>query len=108
MRIVRAYSASGSEAYTVQGRLRATLDVGASGLVEGDDAALAARLDRHVADREAVVHAEALDRVPGELHRLIERAVDADHPDDVQDEVLAAHPGQELAGDLELDRSRAP
>ncbi len=34
----------------------------------------------------------ALDRVAGELHRLVERTVDADHADDVQDDVLAAHP----------------
>ena len=46
----------------------------------------------------------ARDRVAGELHRLVERAVDADHADDVQDDVLAADThGVELAVDVELD-----
>ena len=48
----------------------------------------------------------ACDGRAGELHRLVERAVDADHADDVQDDVLAAHPRAELAADDELDRRR--
>ena len=83
--------------------LETPFDVGARRVVHRDDPALAAGLDRHVADGHAVVHAEALDGVPGELHRLVERAVHPDHADDVQDDVLAADPRAKLALHVELE-----
>ena len=51
--------------------------------VDGEDAVLCAALDRHVADGEAVVHAQAVHALAAELYRLVERAVYADHADDV-------------------------
>ena len=70
--------------------LEAAVEVFARYVVDGEDAVLRARLDRHVADGEAVVDREVLDAVADEFHRFIQRAVHADEPDDVQDDVLAA------------------
>jgi len=83
--------------------LGAALHVGAGHVVHGDDAALTARLDGHVADGHSARHVERGDGVAGELHGLIERAVHADHPDDVEDDVFGTHTGLERAGDVELE-----
>jgi len=73
-------------------------------LVEADDAALAAGLDRHVAHREPPVHGQVFDRLAGELHRLVEGAVDADHADRVQHQVLADDVAAGTTVIHELDR----
>ena len=44
------------------------------------------------------------DGAAGELHGLVKRAVHADHPDDVQDDVLAGDARRQLALDLEQQR----
>ena len=75
-------------------------------LVDREDAVLGAGLDRHVRDREAVVHREVLDAGTGELERLVTRAVDADETDEVEDQVLARDPLLRLALDDDLDRAR--
>src|SRR6185437_16520676 len=63
-----------------------------------------AGLDRHVADRHALVHVERgyrfapiLDDVPG-------TARDADPADDRKDEILRGHTGRELAADVDGQR----
>ena len=67
------------------------LQVFEAGAVNGEYAVLRAGLDGHVCDRETVVHRKGGDAGAGEFERLVSRSVNADHPDKVQDEVLAAH-----------------
>ena len=75
-------------------------------VVRFDDAGLAACLDGHVAHRHAALHGETLDGRAGELHRLVERTVHANHADDVQDDVLARGTLGQLAFHLEAQRLR--
>ena len=86
------------------GALHAAVHVGARHVVDLDEAGLAAGFDGHVRDAHALVHAHGADGAAGELHGLVERAVHADHPDDVQDDVLAGDAGGQLALDLEQQR----
>ncbi len=72
-------------------------------LVEADDAVLAAGLDGHVAHREALVDGQRVDGLAGELHGLVEGAVDADQADGVQHQVLAGDPRLRAARVDELD-----
>ena len=71
-------------------------------LVHREDTVLAASLDGHVGDGEAVVHGERGNALPGKLQRLIEGAVHADLADQMENHVLAGYHGLELAlqGDL--------
>ena len=84
--------------------LGAAVHVGARDVVHLDEACLAASFDRHVGDGKALVHRQAADGAARELHRLVQRAVDADHADDVEDDVLAGNARVELAVDLEEQR----
>ena len=86
--------------------LRAAFHVGERLVVHGEDAVLGACLDRHVADAEAVVHGQLRHARAGEFHALVQRAVHADHADDMQDDVLAGHPGRRRAGQVELEGGR--
>ena len=86
------------------GALGAAVQVGARHVVDLDEPGLAARLDGHVRDAHALVHVHGADGAAGELHGLVERAVHADHADDVQDDVLAGDAGSQLALDLEQQR----
>ena len=103
-----AYPASRSLANTLPHGARAAavrpaLQVLRRLLVEADDAALAAGLDGHVAHGEALVHGERLDGLAGELHGLVQGAVDADEADGVQHQVLAGDPGARRARVDELE-----
>ena len=71
-----------------EGALGAAAHVLAALLVDLEQARLAAGLDGHVGNREAALDGERLDRGAGELHRAVERAVDADLADHVEDDVL--------------------
>ena len=86
--------------------LGTVFDISFGDFVRSDDAALAARFNRHVAYREPVGHAEALDRLTGEFHRPVKRAVNPDIFDDPEDDVLAGNPFAELAVEDELHRCR--
>ena len=86
------------------GALHAAVHIGARHVVHLDEAGLAARLDGHVGNRHALVHVQVEDGAAGELHGLVERAVHADHADDVQDDVLAGDAGSQFALDLEQQR----
>ena len=83
--------------------LAAALEVSLGHLVHGEDAVLGTGLNGHVADAQAVVHGQGGHTRAGELHGLIQGTVHTDHADDVEDEVLAADAGTELALEDELD-----
>ena len=68
--------------------LGALVHVVESLFVRGENAVLAARLDRHVGDGHAVVHVHGIDAGALVLERTIGRAVGTDLADDVQDDVL--------------------
>ena len=72
-------------------------------VVDLENAVLCACFDSHVCHAEAVVHRKVLQTVAGELHGLVQSAVNADHSDDVQYNVLAGNPLAKLAGQVELD-----
>ncbi len=83
--------------------LAAALEVSLGHLVHGEDAVLGTGLNGHVADAQAVVHGQGGHTRAGELHGLVQGTVHTDHADDVEDEVLAADAGAELALEDELD-----
>ena len=60
--------------------LAAALEISLGHVVHGEDAILGTGFDGHVADAQAVVHGEGSDARAGELHRLIQRTIHADHP----------------------------
>ena len=72
-------------------------------LVYGEDSVLAAGLDGHVGDGEAVVHGQGGHALPGELQGLIQGTVHPDLADQVQDHILAADAGLELPLQGHLD-----
>ena len=86
------------------GALSAAVHVGARDVVDLDKARLAASFNRHVGNGEALIHRQTADGAARELHRLVQRAVDADHADDVEDDVLAGNARVKLAVDLEEQR----
>ena len=86
------------------GALSAAVHVGARDVVDLDKARLAASFDRHVGNGEALIHRQAADGTARKLHCLVQRAVDADHADDVEDDVLAGDARVKLAVDLEEQR----
>lgn len=75
-------------------------------LVHGENAVLGARLDRHVADGESVVDGEVLYAVARKFHGFVERAVHADEPDHVQNDVLARNVFGGLIFEHDSDRGR--
>ncbi len=86
--------------------LAAAVEPGSRHVVDLDDARFGARLDRHVAHGEAPLHAQGPNGAAGELHRPVQGPVDADQPDDVQDDILARDAGRQLAVDDELEGFR--
>ena len=78
--------------------------VGNGLLVNREDPVLTARLDRHIRDREAIVHGQLGNAFPGKLHGLVQSAVDTDPADDVKDHVLAADIFLQLSGKIDPDR----
>ena len=89
-------------------RLRAALEVGEGRLVGGDHPGAGAPLDRHVADRHALLHRQRPDRVAGVLDHVADPARDPDLPDRAQDHVLGGESGRQVADELEQHRLRAP
>ena len=71
-------------------------------LIRLDDAVFGACLYGHVAHGEAIGHGERPDRFPGELHGLVQGSVHTDLSDDVQNKILAAHPGAHFTVDDKL------
>ena len=72
------------------------------GRVVGIDVAGArAALDRHVADRHALVHRHARDRVAGVLIREARPALDAEPADDRENDVLRVDARAQIAVDLD-------
>ena len=67
-------------------------------LVRIDVADPRAALDRHVADRHALVHRHALDGVAGILVGEADAAVHAEAPDDFEDHVLGVHARHQAPG----------
>ena len=53
------------------GAVHAALNIGARHVVDGEDAVLAARLDGHVADRQAVIDREVLDALARKFNGLV-------------------------------------
>ena len=86
--------------------LAAALEISLCHVVHGEDAVLGTGLDGHVADAQAVVHGEGGNARAGELHRLIQCTIHADHTDDVEDEVFAGNFRRQLAVQHELDGGR--
>ena len=85
------------------GTLGAALDVLAALVVHLKEAGLAARLDGHVGNGQATLDGERLDGGATKLHGAVERAVDADLANDVQDDVLGGGTLGQLAVNLEAD-----
>ena len=83
--------------------LAAACKISLGHLIHREDAVLGTGFNRHVADAQAVVHGKAFHARAGELHGFIQCAVHTDHADDVQNQILAGHPGIEFAGEHELD-----
>ena len=75
-------------------------------VVYGEDTVLRACFDRHIGNAESVVHVQLRNAFARELHRLVESAVNTDHADDVENNVLAADIALGLADEIELDRGR--
>ena len=88
------------------GALRPAFEPGTCHIVDLEEASLAACLDGHVRDREPALDREVPDRGASKLHRAVERAVDADLADDVEDDVLGRGTFRKLALDLEADGLR--
>ena len=84
----------------------AGIDIGLRDLVEREDAGLAARLDGHVGDGQAVRHRQCLDARASKLEGLVERAVDADHAYERQDDILTGDVIRLLARQVDLDGLR--
>ena len=74
--------------------------------IHREDAVFGSGFDRHVGDGEAVVHGERGDPVPCKLQGAVERSVHADHPDQMQDHVLAADMLRKRAFQRHFDRGR--
>ena len=81
-------------------------EIGKTCFIHGEYPVFCAGLNRHVRDREAIVHRKRRDPRSGEFERLVSRAVNADLADQVQDEILAAHMAAERACELNTDRLR--
>ena len=79
------------------------LEIGDGLVIHREDAVLGPGLDGHVADGEAVVHLQAAYSVPAELQGLVERAVHPNHPDEVENQVLAADIGSQLTRQVDFD-----
>ena len=72
-------------------------------IVNGNQTRLTASLDCHVGNGKTLVHGKSRNGGTGELHGTVESAVDADHADDMKNDVLARNARIELAVDLEKD-----
>ena len=81
-------------------------DVLDRGVVGGDQARPGPGLDRHVADRQAALHRERLDRRPVVFDDGARRPAGADLADDREDDVLRLQARGELAADLDPERDR--
>lgn len=73
-------------------------------VVDGENTVFGAGFDRHVADGKTVVHGERRDAFAGKFERFIQRAVDADFTNQMQDHVFAVHIFWQLAGEHDADR----
>ena len=74
--------------------------------IHRENAVFGSGFDRHVGDGEAVVHGERGDPVPSKLQGAVERSVHSDHPDQMQDHVLAADMLRKRAFQRYFDRGR--
>ena len=72
-------------------------------LINCKDTVLSSGLDGHVSHTQSVLHAEVYKSFTGELHRLVQSAVNTYHSDDVEYNVLSGAPLGKLAYDIELD-----
>ncbi|OPY89946.1 MAG: hypothetical protein A4E73_02751 [Syntrophaceae bacterium PtaU1.Bin231] len=88
--------------------LRPLLDVDPRDFVGREDAALPPRLDGHVGHGQAVGHGQFRDGAPRELQGLVQGAVNADPPDEIQDQVLSGNPFLELSVIDDLHALRHP
>ena len=85
------------------GTVHTTFHVSNGGLVHREDAVLGTGLDGHVGNAQTVVHGQGGNALTAVLQALVQRAVHADHADQVEDHVLAADTGLQLAGQVDLD-----
>ena len=80
------------------GTVDPTVQVGPGDGVHGEDAVFGAGLNGHVGDAQPVIHGQGGHTVPAVFQTLVQGAVHADQADQVEDDILAADPGLELAG----------
>lgn len=73
-------------------------------IVIRENAVLCARLDRHICNRQTVGHRKLCDALTREFKTPIERAVDADRPDERQNHVFAADVRRFFARQMHIDR----
>ncbi len=83
--------------------LRAAGQIRDGHVVDGENTVFGAGFDGHVADGKAVVHGERRDAFAGKFERFIQRPVDADLTDQMQDHVFAADIFWQLAGEYDVD-----
>ena len=81
-------------------------NIGKGLVIHREDAVFGSGFDRHVGDGKAVIHGERSDPVPHKLQGTVERSVHADHPDQMQDHVLAADMLRKRAFQRHFDRGR--
>ena len=87
-----------------KGSCNSLVYVSKSDLVDLKYAVLSSRLDSHISHTESIVHSKRLESASREFHRLIKRAVNAYHTNDMKDNVLSRNVGTvELSLKLKLD-----
>ena len=75
-------------------------------IVRDEDAVFCACLNDHVGDGQSVCHAELPYGFTGELHCLVQRAIDTNETNDMENKVLAGNPFLRLPGKDDLHRLR--
>ena len=71
--------------------------------INGENAVLAACFNSHVADGQTVGHGQLGNAVAAEFQGLVAGAVDADHADNGENNILAAHISGQRAGQVDLN-----
>ena len=71
-----------------------------------EDTVLATGFDRHVCDRETVIHAQVFDSFTNKFHGFVKSSVHTDQSDDVQDHIFAAYPFCRFADQVKFNCRR--
>ncbi len=83
-----------------------SLDISHRLFVYRENAVLGTGFNRHVADRKAVIHRQGCNAVTRKLHRPVQRAIDADFADDVQNDILTGDIFRQRTRQMKANRGR--